>query len=49
MHVENDTDQPTVSLCVVLKDRDELKIQKSIHLKGSSNESMTGFLERSTF
>lgn len=28
MHVENDTDQPTVSLCVVLKDRDELKIQK---------------------
>lgn len=29
MHVEtDDTDQPTVSLCVVLKDRDELKIQK---------------------
>lgn len=28
MHVENDTDQPTVSLCGVLKDRDELKIQK---------------------
>lgn len=49
MHVENDTDQPTVSLCGVLKDRDELKIQKINSSERKFKRVDDWILERSIF
>lgn len=47
--VTDDTDQPTVSLCVVLKDRDELKIQKINSSERKFKRVDDWILERSIF